>query len=233
MANEEILIVDDSKLIVEMVKDALKPFGYQLSWAHSGEDALEKIQKKLPDLLLLDVMMSGIDGFEVCRHLRENQHTALLPIIMLTGRDEEIDKVLGLEMGADDYLTKPFGERELVARIKAVLRRVNREVEPPSTDVVEVADLKMDVNKHEASCNNQELTLTPLEFDLLLALMKHANMVLSRDKLLNQVWGYDYYGDVRVVDTHIKRLRKKLQKCAPDREYIVTVRGVGYKLVGE
>jgi DNA-binding response OmpR family regulator len=226
-----ILIVDDEPPIIDVLEYNLKKANYEVIVARDGQEALEKARRQRPDLVILDLMLPKLDGLEVCRALRRDSD---LPIIMLTARDEEIDRVVGLELGADDYVVKPFSVRELVVRVKTVLRRVGPKplgTEPEAvSETLQIGDLRLDTARHEAHLGQTELELTALEFDLLHVLMAHADRVLTREQLLDQVWGYDYYGDTRTVDTAIKRLRAKLRRLAPDREFIVTVRGVGYKL---
>ncbi len=220
----KILIVDDEPPIIDVLDYNLRKANYQVVVARDGREALERAHSEQPDLIILDLMLPELDGLEVCRTLRRETN---VPIIMLTARDEEVDKVVGLELGADDYIVKPFSVRELLARVKAVLRRVESE---PKTVAgpLRVGKLEIDLARHEAYLGDEELTLTPLEFDLLHVLAINAGRVLSREQLLKQVWGYDYDGDLRVVDTTVKRLRAKLR--ALGAEPIVTVRGVGYKL---
>jgi DNA-binding response OmpR family regulator len=226
-----ILIVDDEPPIIDVLEYNLKKANYEVIVARDGQEALEKARCQRPDLVILDLMLPKLDGLEVCRALRREGD---LPIIMLTARDEEVDRVVGLELGADDYVVKPFSVRELVARVKTVLRRSGPKplgTEPEGvSEVLQVGDLRLDAARHEAHLGSTELELTSLEFGLLHVLIAHAGRVLTREQLLNQVWGYDYYGDTRTVDTAVKRLRAKLHRLAPDGEFIVTVRGVGYRL---
>jgi len=238
----KILIVDDEPPIVDMLSYNLKRANYEVLVAWDGEQALALARREQPDLIILDLMLPQIDGLEVCRVLRRERD---VPIIMLTARDAEVDRVVGLELGADDYVVKPFSVRELMVRVKNVLRRAaQRPPEPSSQEprqtgaipaqeraqAIHVGALTLDPARHEARLGPVELELTALEFKLLHALARHAGLVLSREQLLEQVWGYDYLGDLRVVDAAIKRLRAKLRQAAPDTEVIVTVRGVGYKL---
>jgi two-component system response regulator VicR len=222
-----ILIVDDEPSIVDVLAYNLQRANYQVLIARDGEEALRKARNEQPDLIILDLMLPRLDGLEVCRALRRERD---VPIIMLTARDSEVDRVVGLELGADDYVVKPFSVRELMARVKSVLRRAAPRSQEQAPVLVEVGDLNMDIARHEACWRNEELDLTALEFDLLYTLARHAGQVLSRSQLLEMVWGYDYYGDLRVVDAAIKRLRAKLRQVAPEAESVVTVRGVGYKL---
>lgn len=222
-----ILVVDDEPPIVDMLSYNLQRANYEVITAHDGEEALVKARQEQPDLIILDLMLPRVDGLEVCRALRRERD---VPIIMLTARDSEVDRVVGLELGADDYVVKPFSVRELMARVKSVLRRaMPRPVEGPQ-DIVRVGTLTVDAARREVRLYGFEPELTALEFDLLHTLARHEGQVLSREQLLTQVWGYDYYGDLRVVDAAIKRLRAKLRQAAPDKELINTVRGVGYKL---
>jgi two-component system response regulator VicR len=197
--------------------------------ARDGVEALSKAQQEQPDLIILDLMLPRMDGLEVCRALRRERD---VPIIMLTARDSEVDRVVGLELGADDYVVKPFSVRELMARVGSVLRRAAPREAADDVDLVRVGDLTVDAARHEARWRGVDLPLTALEFDLLETFARHVGQVLSREQLLTQVWGYDYLGDLRVVDAAIKRLRAKLRQAAPADELIITVRGVGYKLVG-
>jgi two-component system response regulator VicR len=205
----------------------LKRANYDVMIARDGEEALARARQTQPDLIILDLMLPRLDGLEVCRALR---HERDVPIIMLTARDSEVDRVVGLELGADDYVVKPFSVRELMARVKNVLRRTATRPTPPTQDMVRVGGLTVDSARHEAHWQDTQLELTALEFELLDTLARHAGQVLSREQLLTQVWGYDYYGDLRVVDAAIKRLRAKLRHLAPEAELINTVRSVGYRL---
>ena len=224
---DKILVVDDEPPIVDMLCYNLERAHYQVFVAYDGEKALEVARRELPDLIILDLMLPKLDGLDVCRALRRERD---VPIIMLTARDTEVDRVVGLELGADDYVVKPFSVRELVARVKNVLRRMAPKPSEPST-VVRAGPLAVDVERYEASWDGDVLALTTQEFSLLHTLAQHAGQVLSREQLLARVWGYDYYGDLRVVDAAVKRLRTKLRQAAPESEIIDTVRGIGYKLV--
>jgi two-component system alkaline phosphatase synthesis response regulator PhoP len=226
----QILLVDDSPVVADAVRDALAPFGYQVTWVQDGADVPDALRRGLPDLILLDVMMPGIDGLQVCRDLRADPDTASLPIIMLTARTAEIDRVVGLELGADDYLGKPFGERELLARVRALLRRVTRT--QAATRVLQAGPVIIDLGRHQAAYKDKSLDLTPTEFELLCLLVTHQGQVLDRESLLNHVWGTDWYGSVRVVDTHIQRLRRKLREGG-GTDPIETVRGIGYSLIAD
>jgi len=228
----KILVVDDEQPIVDVLTYNLQRAGYDVIAACDGAEALALARRERPALMILDLMLPKLDGVEVCRTLRReaaaNQEPDI-PIIMLTARDEEIDRVLGLELGADDYVVKPFSVRELVARVKTVLRRT-QQTHRESKAAVRLGDLVVNKSRYEARLGGHLLDLTTLEFEVLHALARQARHVLSREQLLEQVWGYEYLGDQRVVDAVIKRLRAKLRDAAPDRELVVTVRGVGYKL---
>jgi len=224
MAGETILVVDDEKNIVELARLYLEDAGYVVESAYDGAEALAKIRSLRPALVVLDLMLPKIDGWEVCRRVRA---TSDVPIIMLTARSEDVDKIVGLELGADDYLTKPFNPRELVARVRAVLRRYERAAKP--TRAMHIGQVTIDPARREVTVAGKPIKLRAKEFDLLLALAQHRGLVLSRNQLLDLVWGYDFYGSTRTVDVHIARLREKL---AGSGVVIETVRGVGYKLVG-
>jgi DNA-binding response OmpR family regulator len=224
----KILIVDDEPAIVNMLAYNLKRANYEVLIARDGEEALAQARREQPDLIILDLMLPRLDGLEVCRALRRERD---LPIIMLTARDAEVDRVVGLELGADDYVVKPFSVRELMARVKNVLRRTAPQPATTTAEPVRVGPLMVDAARHVAQLHEVELELTAQEFELLHTLAGHAGQVLSREQLLTQVWGYDYYDDLRVVDAAIKRLRTKLRQVMPAAEIIVTVRSVGYKLL--
>jgi DNA-binding response OmpR family regulator len=200
---------------------------YQVVTAYDGEEAVRKARKEQPDLIILDLMLPRLDGLEVCRAIRKERD---VPIIMLTARDAEVDRVVGLELGADDYVVKPFSVRELMARVRNVLRRSKARPKKGEQEIVRAGALSVDVARHEAWWGEKQLALTSQEFDLLFVLTRDAGRVLGREQLLDQVWGYDYYGDVRMVDAAVKRLRAKLRTADPQAEPITTVRGVGYKL---
>ena len=229
---KEILIVDDEENIVELVKYNLEEEGYSVLAAYDGKEALNKAREEKPDLMVLDLMLPEVDGFDVCRRLRSDEDLKELPIIILSAKEEEMDKVLGLELGADDYLTKPFSPRELKARIKAVLRRSDFRSESLADreEIIEIGELKLDPGRHEVKIKGEELQLTPKEFDVLSFLMLNAGQVFSRESLLERIWGYEYQGATRTVDVHIRRLRKKIEGYS-QQEYIKTVRGVGYKFM--
>lgn len=223
----KILIVDDEPPIIDMLSYNLKRANYQVITARDGEEAVSQAKQEQPDLIILDWMLPRLDGLEVCRILRRERD---VPIIMLTARDAEIDRVVGLELGADDYVVKPFSIRELMVRVKNVLRRTAPRPPETSPQLIRVGRLAIDTARREARWGDVLLDLTTLEFDLLHTLAQHVERVLSRTQLLDQVWGYTYHGDLRVVDAVIKRLRTKLRQAAPRSEIIVTVRGVGYKM---
>jgi DNA-binding response OmpR family regulator len=225
MSNELVLIVDDEASIVQLAQMYLEREGFRVRSAANGEKALEEVTRVRPALIVLDVMLPGLDGFEVCRRLRAKNDP--VSIIMLTARDEDVDKILGLELGADDYLTKPFNPRELVARVKAILRRGERTSRPDSALIL-LGDLTIDPASREARVSDRLLDLRTQEFELLLTLAEQRGRVLTREQLLQQAWGFDFYGQTRTVDVHIAHLRKKLEDSAVRIE---TVTGVGYKLI--
>jgi DNA-binding response OmpR family regulator len=218
-----ILVVEDESSIASFVALYLKNAGYAVKTAATGTDALAEVAAEKPALVVLDLMLPDIDGIEVCKRIRQ---TSDLPILMLTARDEDIDKIIGLEVGADDYLTKPFNPRELVARIKSILRRATPERNARESEVLEHGDLRVDAGRHEVHVGDEEIQLAPKEFDLLWELLDHRGLVLTRDQLLERVWGYTFAGDTRTVDVHVRQLRRKLGDASP----IVTVWGVGYKV---
>ncbi|BEP28317.1 response regulator [Helicovermis profundi] len=225
----KILIVDDEKHIVELLSYNLQNEGHEVLVAYDGEEAIEVINKNIPDLVLLDLMLPKISGIDVCKKVRSNEKTMDISIIMITAKSEEIDKVIGLEIGADDYITKPFSVRELLARIKALLRRVNRKVVENKENVYSGYGIELDIDKHTVFMNGEKIDLTFKEFELLKILFENKGKVLTRDHLLDKLWGYDYYGDTRTVDVHIRHLRKKLGENKGS-EIIETVRGLGYKI---
>jgi DNA-binding response OmpR family regulator len=224
--NELILLVDDEPSIVQLARMYLEREGFRTESANDGEAALEQVARRHPALVVLDVMLPKLDGFEVCRRLRATQNS--IAILMLTARDEDIDKILGLELGADDYLTKPFNPRELVARVKAILRRGERSARGEETSPVQLGDLTIDSSRREVRISSRTLDLRTQEFDLLLTLAEHRGRVLSREQILQKAWGFDFYGQTRTVDVHVAHLRKKLEESSVKIE---TVTGVGYKLV--
>ena len=222
-----VLVVDDEPPIVDLLTYNLKRSGYQVAVARDGEEALAAASRERPDLIILDLMLPRLDGLEVCRAIRRERD---VPIIMLTARESEIDRVVGLELGADDYVVKPFSVRELMVRVKNVLRRAVPRPAEGAGQVVRAGALALDMARREALWGAEVLELTAQDFDLLGVLASHAGQVLSREQLLAHVWGYDYYGDLRVVDAAVKRLRAKLRHVTAD-EVVTTVRGVGYRLV--
>jgi two-component system alkaline phosphatase synthesis response regulator PhoP len=224
MAKEKILVVDDERNIVELVKYNLEKEGYDVISAYDGFEAVNTAKQERPDLIILDIMLPGQGGLEVCRILRKETK---IPIIMATAKGEEIDKILGLELGADDYVTKPFSPRELVARVKAVLRRTSSKAE--EKDELSFDDLTINLVKHEVRLKGAEVDLKPKEFDLLKLLATNPGKVFTRDFLLEQLWGYDYLGDTRTVDVHMRRLRQKIEEDPATPRYLKTVHGIGYK----
>jgi two-component system response regulator VicR len=227
----KILVVDDEKPIVDILKYNLNKEGYMIIEAYDGHDALDKALNEKPELILLDVMLPKMDGFTVCKKIREKFS---IPIIMLTAREEEVDKVLGLELGADDYITKPFSVRELLARVKANLRRVSTDTSSNYSEnpMMNFGNLEINVERYEAKKNNKVLELTLREFELLKFLAIQPGKIFSRENLLEKVWGYEYYGDVRTVDVTIRRLREKVEEDPSNPSYIITKRGVGYYFNG-
>lgn len=224
--SKKILIVDDEKNIVDILKFNLKKEGFETLEAYDGEEGLDMAVSHNPDLILLDIMLPKLDGFTVCRKIRE---TSATPILMLTAKEEEVDKVLGLELGADDYITKPFSPRELMARVKANLRRtVLEETVKGSSNVLQCGDLFIDTDRYEVRRNDTVIELTLREFELVKFLAQQPNVIFSRESLLEKVWGYEYYGDVRTVDVTIRRIREKLEIDSANPENIMTKRGVGY-----
>lgn len=227
MDSKKVLIIEDEKSISDIIKFNLEKEGFQVETAYDGQEGLDKALSGNPDLILLDVMLPALDGFQVCKKIRETANT---PIIMLTAKEEEVDKVLGLELGADDYMTKPFGMRELVARIKANIRRTHfiEELKNEPSNVQEFGNLAIDMNRYEVRKDDRVLELTLREFELLKYLAERENKVFSREQLLEEVWGYEYYGDIRTVDVTVRRLREKLEDQSSDPKYIMTKRGIGY-----
>ncbi|MCH4239201.1 MAG: response regulator transcription factor [Oscillospiraceae bacterium] len=223
-----IYIADDELNIRKLVAFGLKDAGFETSEFPDGTTLLQAVHQRRPDAVLLDWMMPDMDGLQVCRKLREDEHTRAVPILMLTAKSEEIDKVLGLEMGADDYITKPFGIKELCARVRAVLRRANRQA-APEEKVLSAGGIQVDITRHTVLKNGEPVVLTAKEFALLCMLMQHEEKVLTRDALLDKVWGIEYYGDTRTVDVHMRYLRQKVEDNPDKPVHILTVRGVGYK----
>lgn len=227
--NQTVLLVDDEEHILELLKFNLINAGFNVATAANGEKALRFCQEELPDLVLLDVMLPGLDGFEICKKLKAQPRTAAIPIIMITAKSDELDKLIGFELGADDYITKPFNIRELVARVKALLRRsysVTKETIEQET--IKAGDLVMDTTTYEVTQGDKLLELTLKEFEMLKLLIKGGGKVLTREFLLDSIWGYEYFGETRTVDVHIRHLRQKLSD-ENGNKYIETVRGIGYK----
>ncbi len=235
---EKILVVEDEVSLQETLAYNLRRQGYEVEVAGDGPTALQLARYTHPDLILLDIMLPGMDGFEVCRILRQEMNT---PILMLTARDDEIDRVVGLEVGADDYLTKPFSMRELMARVKAMLRRVRlirEDIESTTgslaapAQILEFDNLLLDLTRREVRLDGTPLALKPKEYELLLFLAQHRGQVLSREHILERVWGWDFIGDSRTVDVHVRWLREKIEKDSANPQRIVTVRGAGYRFEG-
>lgn len=236
----KILVVDDELVLLETIVYNLEQAGYQVCTASDGPGALEMARREQPDLIILDVMLPGLDGLEVCRQLRHEDETAALLILILTARGDEIDKVVGLEIGADDYVTKPFGKHEFLARVRAILRRLPRAAAPDEDQensrsarrprTLEAGPICMNLDGRRVICRGQEMELQPKQFELLRFLIQNRGTVLTRDQLLQNVWGYDYAGDTRTVDVHVRWLREKLEEDPASPRLIQTVRGVGYCL---
>lgn len=223
----KLLVVDDEPNIIELNRMYLEGAGYQVVTARTGPEALDRFRSERPDLVVLDLMLPGIDGLSICREIRQQGAT---PIIMLTARTEDVDRIVGLELGADDYVTKPYNPRELVARVRAVLRRTNPPAETAApVQVLQLGDVVLDPARRTVTVSDEPITLRTKEFDLLQCLLEHQGLVLSREQLLSQVWGYDYAGETRTVDVHVAGLRKELRAS---NVAVETVWGIGYKLVG-
>lgn len=225
MTDQHILIVEDESKISKLLRDYLEEAGYRVSSLDRGDQVIPSVKKSPPDLILLDIMLPGMDGMAVCREIRKFSN---IYIIMVTARVEEIDRLIGLELGADDYICKPFSPREVVARVKAVLRRF----QPPEQDekTLALGDIVLEEDHHQVTIGGDELILTPCEFGLLKTMLSHPNRVFSREQLINRIQGYDFEGYDRTIDSHIKNLRKKIKTLLPDQELISSVYGVGYKL---
>jgi two-component system OmpR family response regulator len=226
---DKILVVEDDTNLLETVKYNLRKEGYDAIGATDGEQALDIVRREKPGLIILDIMLPKMNGFEVCRILRKEM---TVPILMLTARADETDKIVGLEIGADDYMTKPFSMRELMARVRAMLRRTKMVETPTEPALIKIGNLEVDTARHHASLADTALELSPKEFDLLAFLAKNKGLVFNREQLLEKVWGYDFAGDTRTVDVHIRWLRQKIETDAGHPRYLVTVRGTGYKLEG-
>jgi two-component system OmpR family response regulator len=227
----KILIVEDDQNLLTALKYNLNKEGYRIVAAVDGAQALEIARSEKPELIVLDVMLPKLSGFEVCRILRKEM---TVPILMLTAKTEEVDKIVGLEIGADDYMTKPFSMRELLARVRAMLRRAEMSRPQPAAEqkYLKVSDLEIDIGRHQAFCRGSPLDLTPKEYDLVVFLARNKGFVFSREQLLEKVWGYDYAGGTRTVDVHIRWLRKKIETDPAHPKNLLTVRGAGYKLEG-
>ncbi len=226
---EKILIVEDDRNLLDTLKYNLQKEGYKVITSTDGSEALAIARLEKPSLIILDIMLPSVSGLEVCRILRKE---TTVPIIMLTARADETDKVVGLEIGADDYVTKPFSLRELLARIKAILRRTSLPEAQPAEKLLMIGNIEIDLARHQVTKDNKVVQLTPKEFDLLAFLARNKGLVFSRDQLLEKVWGYDFAGDTRTVDVHISWLRRKIETDPDNPMYIITVRGIGYKLEG-
>ena len=229
MPNDKILIVEDDANLLETIKYNLRKEGYDVVAASDGEQALEVARKEKPDLIVLDIMLPKLDGFEVCRILRKEM---TVPILMVTAKADETDKIVGLEIGADDYMTKPFSMRELLARVRAMLRRAKISSKSEEATSIKIGNLEIDIARHRASLSAKALELSPKEFDLITFLAMNKGLVFSREQLLEKVWGYDFAGDTRTVDVHIRWLRQKIEADPAHPQKLVTVRGTGYKLEG-
>lgn len=228
MAGENILVVDDEEHIVELIKFNLEKNGYKVTTATNGIEALKLVRSEAPQLLLLDLMLPGMDGYDVCKEIRKDSSISSTPIVMLSAKGEELDKIIGLELGADDYITKPFSVRELLARVKAVLRRTTVQIIDKS---YKFGNIIIDFEKHEVLKDGEKVELTLKEFELLEILTKNKGRVMTRDFLLDEIWGYEYVGETRTVDVHIRHLRQKIEIDDKNPKYIETVRGIGYKFV--
>lgn len=226
MSNEKILVVDDAEHIVELIKYNLEKNGYNVICAYDGIEALELAKKELPNLMILDIMLPKMDGYDVCKSIRNDPSISMMPIMMLTAKGEEFDKVLGLELGADDYITKPFSVRELLARVKAILRRTKYQ---NIDNTFSFDDVTVNFQKHEVIKKGSKVDLTLKEFELLETLIRNKGRVLTRDYLLDKIWGYDYAGETRTVDVHIRHLRQKIEDDDRNPKFIETIRGVGYR----
>ncbi|WP_098444501.1 response regulator transcription factor [Bacillus sp. es.036] len=231
---QKILVVDDEMSILTLLQFNLEQAGYDVVTAEDGSEALKVVEAEKPNCIILDLMLPEMDGLEVCKELRQRHiHT---PVLMLTAKDDEFDKVLGLELGADDYMTKPFSPREVVARVKAILRRVKQLEESKvanqmeESEKIQVGELEVYPNNYESFFQGEIMEVTPKEFELLVYLVRHKGRVLTREQLLSAVWNYDFVGDTRIVDVHVSHLREKIEQNTRKPEYIKTIRGLGYKL---
>lgn len=226
MSDYKILAVDDEEHILELIRFNLENSGYKVICCGVGTEVLNIVKAEKPDLILLDVMLPGIDGYDVCKEIRKDNSICNIPIIMITAKSEELDKILGLELGADDYMTKPFSIRELLARVKAVLRRTALQ---PMDKSFKFDNIVIDFEKHEITKDGKRVELTLKEFEVLELLLKNKGRVITRDFLLDKVWGYEYYGETRTVDVHIRHIRQKIEEDDKNPKFIETIRGVGYR----
>jgi two-component system response regulator RegX3 len=222
----KVMVVDDEESLLEAIRYALSREGMEVVTAADGTQAVQDFERERPDLLVLDLMLPGLSGWDVCRRVRASSQ---VPILMLTARDAEVDRVVGLEMGADDYVTKPFSLRELVARVRALLRRAGQAQAMPDAAVIEAGGIRLDQERHEVTVRGTAVSLPLKEFELLEILMENRNRVLTRQTLIDRVWGFDYVGDTKTLDVHVKRLRARLEEDRHEPRLIVTVRGVGYR----
>ncbi|WP_270179552.1 response regulator transcription factor [Alkalihalobacillus sp. CinArs1] len=231
---QKILVVEDEMSIMTLLQFNLEQAGYEVVTAEDGAEALQKIEVEKPNCIILDLMLPEMDGLEVCKEMRSRH--IYTPVLMLTAKDDEFDKVLGLELGADDYMTKPFSPREVVARVKAILRRIKQmegmKGAPEEAERIQVGELDVYPNNYEAYFKGELMEVTPKEFELLVYLVRHKGRVLTREQLLSAVWNYDFVGDTRIVDVHVSHLREKIEENTRKPEYIKTIRGLGYKLEG-
>ena len=232
MTTRRILLVEDDEALAETLRYNLIREGYSVTWSADGEDALKQASSKNPDLVILDLMLPKLDGFDVCRRIRSERD---VPILILSARDDETDKVVGLELGADDYVTKPFGLKELLARVRAMIRRAEmRRSEPDAPDDTSLVagDLTVDIGSHQVVVGDRQVGLTPKEFELLVHLMRNRGRVVTREMLLDRIWGYEFDGDTRTIDVHIRWLRSKIEVRPDKPSRIITVRGLGYRFEG-
>ena len=227
---KNIFLIEDEVHIQQLIQYNLETNGFSVNAFSSGEDLLKHIETELPDLFILDLMLPGIDGLEICRRIRQDQRTKNIPLVFLTARGEEFDRILGLEMGADDYITKPFSVRELVARVKALFRRTDA-MEERNFESLNSGELKLNLASHEVFKQGEKIELTLKEYELLKILIQNRGRVMTRDLLLEKVWGFDYFGETRTVDVHVRYLRQKIEDDDSNPKYIETVRGVGYRFV--
>lgn len=238
MGKQRILVIEDETNIQELLKYNLEKNGYIVTVSDNGTDGLEEAISNVPDLILLDLMLPGLDGLEVCKRLRMEKKTKKIPIFMLTAKSEEFDKVLGLELGADDYITKPFSIKELIARVRAAMRRISedgneRADENENSKILKIKDIEIDCEKYEVRKNGEKIVFTLKEFELLKILVENKGKVLTREFLLDKIWGYDYIGESRTVDVHIRHVRQKINDNEESEQMIETIRGVGYRFISE